>query len=88
MRDVVATLCGGTAWHPALLAVIVTSRESRLGERGVEGSLFGRGYQRLLMLPFSKARVRTRLHTVNHGSVCLVAGVEDAPIQLCGFALV
>jgi hypothetical protein len=60
VRDFVGTICGGAPWPAPLLKVIVTSRESRLGGRGSESTTFvGQGaYKRLLMLPFSRDRVR------------------------------
>ncbi len=59
VRDFVGTICGGAPWPAPLLKVIVTSRESRLGDRGSESTAFGGPgtYRRLLMLPFSRARV-------------------------------
>jgi hypothetical protein len=42
----------------ALAQVIVTSRESRLGDLGQERAVFGDNYQRLTLLPFDKPRVR------------------------------
>ena len=56
VRDFVGLLCGGTLWAPELLAVIVTSRENRLGSRGVENDIF-RVHQRAVLLPFSISRV-------------------------------
>ncbi len=60
VRDFVGTICGGTPWSAPLLKVIITSRENRLGDRGSESTTFGGAgaYTRLLMLPFSRARVR------------------------------
>jgi hypothetical protein len=60
VRDFVGTICGGAPWPAQLLRVIVTSRENRLGDRGSESTAFGGpwAYKRLLMLPFSRARVR------------------------------
>ncbi len=62
VRDFVSLICrdnaGGIAslWHPALLTVVVTSRENRfVGLRSVE-EVFG-AHQRAVLLPFSKARV-------------------------------
>jgi hypothetical protein len=55
VNDFVRTACVG--WHPALLAVIVTSRESRVGDRTRERSIFGE-HDRALLLPFTKDRVR------------------------------
>ncbi len=59
VRDFVGSICSGGAesrWHPALLAVIATSRENRLSSRAVENSIFG-DHQRALLLPFSNLRV-------------------------------
>jgi hypothetical protein len=58
--DFAGMICGGTPWPASLLRVVVTSRESRLGDRGSEAATFGAPgtYKRLLMLPFSRARVR------------------------------
>ena len=56
VKDFVGTACGG--WHPALLAVIVTSRESRVGDRTTEHAVFGGQHDRALLLPFTKDRVR------------------------------
>ncbi len=60
VRDFVGTICGGVPWPAPLLKVIVTSRENRLGDHGSESTAFGGAgsYKRLLMLPFSRARVR------------------------------
>jgi hypothetical protein len=60
VRDFMGTICGGALWPAPLLKVIVTSRENRLGDRGSELAAFGGpgAYKRLLMLPFSKTRVR------------------------------
>jgi hypothetical protein len=60
VADFVGTICGGAPWPAPLLKVIVTSRENRLGDRGSESTAFGGpgAYKRLLMLPFSRARVR------------------------------
>jgi hypothetical protein len=60
VADFVGTICGGTRWPAALLRFIVTSRENRLGDRGSEAAVFGEpgAYTRLLMLPFSRSRVR------------------------------
>jgi hypothetical protein len=55
VNDFVRTACVG--WRPALLAVIVTSRESRVGDRIRERSIFGE-HDRALLLPFTKDRVR------------------------------
>ena len=56
VRDFVSLICGGTSWAPELLAVIVTSRENRLGSRSVENDIF-RVHQRAVLLPFSTSRV-------------------------------
>jgi hypothetical protein len=60
VADFVGTVCGGAPWPASLLSVIITSRENRLGDRGSELTAFGGpgAYRRLLMLPFSRARVR------------------------------
>jgi predicted Ser/Thr protein kinase len=55
VEDFVRTAC--VDWYPALLAVIVTSRESRVGDRTRERSVFGE-HDRALLLPFTKDRVR------------------------------
>ncbi len=57
VHDFVGTTCPG--WDPALLAVVVTSRESRVGDRLREDTTFGAGHERALLLPFSKQRVRS-----------------------------
>ena len=56
VRDFVSLICGGTPWAPELLAVIVTSRENRLGSRGIENVIFC-VHQRAVLLPFSTLRV-------------------------------
>jgi hypothetical protein len=57
MKDFVGSICGAEPqWHPALLVVIATSRQNRLGSRAVENVIFG-DHQRALLLPFSKLRV-------------------------------
>jgi hypothetical protein len=56
VRDFVGLICDGTPWAPELLAVIVTSRENRLGSRRVENDIF-RVHQRAVLLPFSTSRV-------------------------------
>jgi hypothetical protein len=70
VRDFVGTICGGAPWPASLLKVIVTSRENHLGDRASEATTFGGpgAYRRLLMLPFSRARVR---------------GVFFSPFTLC-----
>jgi hypothetical protein len=55
VRDFLNTVCGG--WDPALLAVIATSRESRVGGRTRERDMFGGKYDRALLLPFTKKLV-------------------------------
>jgi hypothetical protein len=55
VHDFVGTTCPG--WDPALLAVVVTSRVSRVGDRLREDTTFGAGHDRALLLPFSKQRV-------------------------------
>ena len=57
VRDVVSEMCGGVVWPPSLLAMVVTSRESCIGDRGREVELFGEEYTRALLLPFTKQRV-------------------------------
>ena len=56
LRDFRGTLCGG-AWATSAVKVVVTSRESRLVGRGEEEAVFGPDYARLVMLPFSLAKV-------------------------------
>jgi hypothetical protein len=56
VRDFVGLMCGGPPWAPELLAVIVTSRENRLGSRGIENDIFCE-HQRAVLLPFSTSRV-------------------------------
>ena len=56
VRDFVGLICGGTQWAPELLAIVVTSRENRLGSRGVENDIFC-VHQRAVLLPFSTSRV-------------------------------
>jgi hypothetical protein len=55
VRDFVELICGGS-WAPELLAVVVTSRENRLGSRVVENDIFC-VHQRAVLLPFSTPRV-------------------------------
>jgi hypothetical protein len=49
LRDLAATLCGGTAWPPAVLRVVVTTR----GEVAP-----GAGLLRRILLPFGRLQVR------------------------------
>ncbi len=57
LTDLYCRLCGeGLAWSTATLRVIVTSRESRLKDRGEESVMFGR-HQRCLLLPSSMRQV-------------------------------
>jgi hypothetical protein len=60
VRGFVNTICGGVLWPPHVLSVVVASRENRFDHRVHEAALFDcrGGYTRLLMLPFSKQRVR------------------------------
>ncbi len=74
--DFVGTICGGAPWPAPLLKVIVTSRENRLGDRGSESTAFGEPgtYKRLLMLPFSRTRVRG-VFLFSCGKVLCVCGL-------------
>jgi hypothetical protein len=67
VRDFVTLVCGGAQWAPELLAVIVTSRENRLGSRALENDMF-RGHQRAVLLPFSTSRVSSCVspHPLGH----------------------
>jgi hypothetical protein len=76
VKDFVGTACGG--WHPALLAVIVTSRESRVGDRTTEHAIFGGQHDRALLLPFTKDRVR---------ACGRFKWLGVAPHMWCGFGL-
>ncbi len=51
LKDLAATLCGGTPWPPALLRVVVTTR----GEVAP-----GVGLLRRVLLPFGSSQVRCR----------------------------
>jgi hypothetical protein len=48
-------------WPPSLLAMVVTSRESCIGDGDREVELFGEEYARALLLPFTKQQVSGRL---------------------------
>ena len=56
LRDFVSHICGGTAWHPSVLKVVVTSRESAFSSREQEDDIFGR-HLRCIILPFSSEKV-------------------------------
>jgi hypothetical protein len=74
-EDFVGTACGG--WDPSLLAVIVTSRESRVGDRTREHTLFGGRHNRALLLPFTKDRVRACTVMLSWLQGCAVLPCSD-----------
>lgn len=61
IRNLTATLCGGSdlCWPQHILKVVVTSRPT-LCDQVEEATIFGPRHQ-LLLLPFTKARVRLRV---------------------------
>jgi hypothetical protein len=74
LKDLYSLLCGkgpGSVWTPGVLRMVVTSRESRLKNRGEENTVFGTHGRRML-LPFSKAQVGTRC--VNYLYLLWMAG--------------
>ncbi len=58
LKGFMGTACVG--WDRALLALIVTSRESRVGDRTREYAMFGGHHDRAILLPFTKNRVCAR----------------------------
>jgi hypothetical protein len=59
----VTALCAGVVgedWDPGQLKVVVTTRESALGDRVEENMVFGR-HQRMVLLPFDTGRVSRRV---------------------------
>jgi hypothetical protein len=62
LKDLYCLLCGvgaGAVWQASTLRMVVTSRESRLRDRGDENAVFG-AHARRLLLPFSTGQVRAQ----------------------------